>query len=217
MEPSSQPKINRVQVVISKKNKFIFIHIPKTAGTSIEAALKDDSCMFKRGQWAQKPMGFNAPLNHLTLSQLNQTTDISPEEKQTFFKFTFIRNPWDKVISECFCPHIQLIFKSCSTITEKIKIVCEWAQKNGYGGHCRPQSDFIRDKNLKMDFIGKFENLQKDFHSACAHIGLAPPKLSHLGKTRDKPYAEYYNDETRQMVGEKYAQDIKDFNYKFGE
>ena len=69
----------------------------------------------------------------------------------------------------------------------------------------------------KMNFIGKFENLQEDFHSVCTHIGLTPPKLPHLGKTRDKPYTEYYDDETRQMVGEKYAQDIKDFNYKFGE
>lgn len=203
--------------MISKKNKFIFIHIPKTAGTSLEIALEDDSCLFKRGQWSQKPMGFNAPLNHLTLSQVNQTADVSPDEKKTFFKFTFVRNPWDKVISECFCPHIQLIFKSCPTITDKIKMVCEWAEKDGYGGHCRPQSDFIQDKNLKMNFIGKFENLHQDFQSVCTHLGLVPPTLPHLGKTRHKPYWEYYDNETREIVREKYAQDIQDFNYKFGE
>lgn len=202
--------------MISHKNRFIFIHIPKTAGTSLEIAVEDDSCTFKRGQWSKKPMGFNAPLNHLTIKQIEKSEELSRDELNSFFKFTFVRNPWDRVISECFCGHIQPAFKDCKTVKEKIKKVCALAKTTaGYAGHCKPYKDFISHKDYKIDFIGRFENLKKDYSYVCKKIDIEQVSLPHKHKTHRKNYQAYFDEETIEIVRDTYREDIESFNYSF--
>jgi len=202
--------------VISYKNKFVFLHIPKTAGTSLEIVLEDESCSFKRCQWSKKPMGFNAPLNHLTLEQIQKSKVLSDDQLESFYKFTFVRNPWDRVISECFCGHIQPLFKGCVTIKDKIKKVCLQAKSpSGYAGHCRPYSDFIKHENLRMNFVGKFENLENDYTYLCAELNIDKKNLVHKHKSHRKNYKAYFDNETRDLVEATYLEDIELFNYSY--
>ena len=203
--------------MISYKKKFLFIHIPKTAGTSLEMALEDDSCIFKRNQWSRERRGFNAPLNHLTLNQLSACTELSALNLDSFFKFTFVRNPWDKVVSECFCPHVQTVFKDCKTMGEKIRKSCHLANQGGYGGHFLKQHAFIKHPVLKMDFIGRFENLKEDTYFLFNSLRLPVLKLKHTHQSQRKNYREYFNEETATLVYNTYTEDITKYNYSFNE
>lgn len=95
-----------------------------------------------------------------------------------------------------------------------------------------PQYEYIQDKNGQqlVDFIGKFENLQNDFDLICERLNLGTIVLPHINKPknmynifrlfpndngRKRHYSEYYNAETKDIVGEVYRVDIEKFDYSF--
>lgn len=216
--------------MISHKHKFIFVHIPKCGGTSIELALLKKEgielpCnkieLLSNEQKQEYSIGYryqDTMAQHRTISQ------YKTKHKKEYFTFTFSRNPWERLLSEYFyikkengCKCMELNFnKQFPTFNDFVKnngIKCGWR------GHDSLQIDFILNSNQDkvIDFIGRCENLQEDFNIVCDKIGIAREQLPHAYKTKHKHYTEYYDDETRQIVAEKYAKDIEYFGYKFGE
>jgi hypothetical protein len=204
----------RDSTMISHKHRFIFIHIPKTAGTSIEEVLRDETCQLRSREW-DKARVPHTPLNHLTLQELADYGTLTPAQLRSYFKFCFVRNPWDRLISEIFCPWISPGFGAL-TVDQRIRWACELAKTTtGIGNHLRLQQDFLHADGLQMDFIGRFEHLEADFGHLCRLLGI-DVALPHLNRSAHRPYQEYYDTETHALTAATYRRDIDALHYRFG-
>lgn len=190
-------------------HKCIFVHIPKTGGTSITRSL------FGR------PAG-----GHTAIWQYHLIFDR--HELESYFKFAFVRNPWDRVLSA---------YEDIKRRGEHVKDK-EWARRNLDG--CYDFDSFVRKRINKkniygdihvlfipqfeficlgksaalIDYVGRFEHLEKDFNRIRSKLGVdCELQKKNVGARKD--YREYYSEETRQIVAEAYREDIDMFNYKF--
>ena len=202
--------------MISHKHKFIFIHIPKCAGISIELFLNGSFYV----EWDEVNKIW---MQHATASQIK---DLYVKNYEDYFSFTFVRNPWSRAVSDYFWLKRTCKFKGSLKNFLLLKggfdtprLSYPHLDRFGRGDHIIPQSDFVLDANGKrmVDFIGRFENLQEDFDIICDKIGIPKQQLPHRNGGNHKNYIKYYNKETRQLVAKKYAKDIEYFNYEFGE
>jgi len=204
--------------MISDKYKSVFIHYPKTAGESITSALTP----------TLEP---KAGRKHLTAIQVKNA--FGQEKWEKYFKFSIVRNPWDRAVSWYF--HLRKkgdllhplnacqIARKCSFL-EFCKIVLrdnQVQEEEARAGvrHFIPFCEWASDEggNIILDFVGRFENLNNDFAVICKKIGIPRQVLPHSNGSKHKNYIEYYDDETRKIVEEKYAKDIEYFDYKFGD
>ena len=194
--------------MISHRYKFIFIHIPKTGGTSIESALLDKSCELLSNQWDSKV--HHTPLNHLTLQEMVDYEFIDQAIIDSYFKFCFVRNPWDRAVSEV--AYLGSYFEGADLKQKLLNML----NCHSYGNHIRPQIDFIdTNHQVTIDFIGRFETLQQDLNQIFRLLGLPRRKLSHHLRSQHAPYWTYYDDFLKEQIAEKYKEDIKRFDYYF--
>jgi hypothetical protein len=205
-----------------KPRPFIFVHIPKSAGTSIEKALipvvsqhqdfKDLSEDERTKFW----LPGNKGLQHLKLRRYQQHYKL-----EKYFKFAFVRNPWDRAISQIEYlrtrAHAGILAKG--TFKERLQVYCStkriiWGQDLGA---C--QLDYLKDASgkLRMNFIGRFETLTADFENICILLGINQPlKLQHIfNSNRSLHYSEFYDDESYTWVKQRFSKDIDCFGYKF--
>ena len=197
--------------MISHDKKLVFIHIPKCAGCSINKAF---------GLKVHAGTGHAGWKGH------------APFIKKGYFCFTYVRNPWDRIVS---LYHYFFNMKQghqwygqnhkLANIVGELdfKEFCERLdefQKCGWSGiHFVPACNFLRNmKNeINLDFIGRFEHIKEDFIKLCDKLGLKQQSLPHSNRSQHRNYTEYYNDETKQIVETKYKKDIEQFDYAFGE
>jgi len=212
--------------MISHSKRFIFVRIQKTAGGSIKSALSGQ-CRFKN------------PFHQHILDMLEEA-----KPNKNYFKFCFVRNPWDRTVSRYFYNRKnsykaenkeRLKRYRNSTFEEFVLNKNDKFARHGYiRNSCKisckhlikmmakqfpydNQLDWITDENGKIlvDFIGQFETLRRDFKMVCRRIGIRDALLPHKNKTNHKHYTKYYNDETRRIIAEKFHKDIEYFGYKF--
>ena len=207
--------------MINHKHKFIFIHIPKTGGTSIEDTLFSRKTRTKKNLWG----GYDSNkyqdggLQHLMATHI--LNEVGEDMFSKYFKFSFVRNPWDKLVSQFKYNRNRYDLREIIGVDKETKFHEYLIKLNSTRNHVQwdYQHKFIYKEcgKILVDFIGKFENLQQDFNFVCDKIGIPQQQLPHKNKSKHKHYTEYYDDETKQIVAEKYAKDIEYFGYEFGE
>jgi chondroitin 4-sulfotransferase 11 len=214
--------------MISHKLKYYFVHIPKCAGSSIERALGEaEGVTIKHGDlpptikekyllmYPDEKHRFNiGPSQHFPIRHIN---NYYPEAKE-YFTFTFVRNPWDRIVSEYHW------FKHQSRKRKKKRWASITFDEFIEGGndvpldryHDKSQYWFICDDHgqCAVDVVGRFETLHEDFDKICKEIGIRQ-ELPHVFKADRGHYMEYYNENTKQTVAERFAVDIDMFGYTF--
>jgi len=204
-----------------KPSAFIFVHIPKCAGTSIEQAFipiispyrgfKDLPEEARTQHW----LPGHRMLQHSKLRRYERNFPL-----QDYFKFAFVRNPWDRAISQIEYLRSRGAARFSSTsFKENLKIYCE-ARVNIQGHDlAASQTDYLRklDGGPGMDYIGRFEALAGDFAVICEKIGLKPaPALPHVFNSQRKAhYRDYYDDESAGWIRKRFAADIEQLQYEF--
>lgn len=214
---------------VSQKYRCIFVHIPKCAGTSIEAALDMHGGIASIGiepylnQMENSDTLFGAGAQHYTIKDIQQR--LEPDVFQGYFKFSFVRNPWDRFVSYVAWKadesgKLKWIRNAEPTLAEFYnvlwRLLCDRAFGRSVHPHLVPQIDYIFDSNGKLgvDFVGRVENLEVDWKEVCNRIGVDAP-LEKRMKSNHKPYTDYYNPITRLLIWLVYRRDIKQFGYSY--
>jgi hypothetical protein len=252
---------------ISHKFKYIYISIPKTASSAIREALNpvcdvssdyyppDKDLAYRKHKYANLYDEEFQP--HLTFLEIKQKFEERGWDFDSYKKFSFVRNPWDREVSH-YEYKKNFVYKYYQRkegkyrfdIDEKYANECEQVLSKskdftGFITECYMMeccSTWLQDErgNLAVDYVGKMENIEEDFRNICVQLGienktdsLHTTGLSGRRETRDdrleidksgiwdagyknyKHYTEYYTEETKNILSERYERDIREFSYKF--
>ena len=193
--------------MISKNKKFVFIHIPKTGGSSIEKCLKKYSTDKITGNENNVQVICNKTNNNYKHATLQQHKNIYGDIISDYFKFTVIRNPWDRLIS--------LWHWGGNGNFNKKKFINKIKTRSKEQGAWAPMVNYIcKDNKILVDKIVRFENLDKEFHQTMNKMDIKIT-LPHINKTKHRNYTSYYDDELKTIIEQYYKKDIELFNYKF--
>lgn len=201
-------------MVISTKYNFVFVHIPKTGGTSIKRALYD---YYDAGQLSfdgERVTDLNGYRPHVVMSE-----ELSARY-EGYFKFGFVRNPWSWHAS--IWKFFQRPDRNNKLITgvsfdDYLAEVCSGRTRLPYG---RNQADWLYDGDrLLVDFVGRFERLRDDFAYVVDRVGvpLSATELPHFKNAGAYDYRAMYTSQTVDAIGAKHARDIALFGYAFDE
>ena len=200
--------------MISFQKRFLFVHIPKTAGNSIQSVLRDyseDELVALRGEqdgierFGLRNRNYKIK-KHSTLAEYRAA--LGEMEFGSLYKFTCVRNPWDRMISLYFTP------------TQKTET---W-DRNKFRkiiSRALPVANYLRldkgrgDPFANVNYIMRFENLAYDFRAVCAALDISPAPLPRYNRSHREHYSKYYDDELRELVGARFAAEIERFGYTF--
>jgi hypothetical protein len=211
-------------MIVSHSNKFIFLHIPKTAGTSVRKSLlpfanpleiKTHSKIYRRLLGSLTPHKY-VDFRHNPHWSLSKAKSILPAMVfDNYFKFCFVRHPvnWQysmfmHILSH---PHIGEFQKRYPFIYKykSFEDYMRWRIDSGAIPQVAQMLNF--DGRFEVDFVGRFENLTEDFNIICKRAGIAAD-LPFLNKNKIK---EDYKitDKARQLVIYNYQDDFNAFGY----
>jgi Sulfotransferase family len=202
--------------MISFQKRFLFVHIPKTAGNSIQSILRhyseDEIVALRAEQDGIERFGLRNPnykiKKHSTLAEYRAA--LGEARFRDLYKFTCIRNPWDRMVSYYFGTTSlveawdrkefkELILKAVS-VTDYLRL--DKGESDPFGN---------------VDYVMRFENLADNFRTVSAKLGIRATRLPLYNRSNREHYSKYYDAELRELIGKRFAPEIDRFGYAFEE
>lgn len=215
-------------MIISHKHKFIFLKTKKTAGTSVEISLsrycgendiitpisiQDEAVRYLLGQKPQNYINIKYYYNHITAEEMKKK--IGENIWNSYYKFAFERNPFDRAISLYF-------FQTKSLSMENFD---NWLKKTYISSPHNNNFDiYTIDGKMAVDFLGRYENLSSNLAYICDKINLKfdgwLPKAKGFYRKNKLPYWKVLNDEQIEIIS-RLNQDtmnlFKDYTFRVNE
>jgi Sulfotransferase family len=200
--------------MISLQKGFLFVHIPKTAGNSIQTILapySEDEIVAVRGhQDGIERFGLRNPnyklKKHSTLAEYRAT--LGEEQFRSFYKFTCVRNPWDRMVSYYFTAGRQMVKwdrKAFKKMILKALSAANYLQLEE--GEVDPFGNVNR--------ILRFETLGDDFNRLCQELNIPSTPLPQYNRSQREHYSNYYDKKLSKLVRKRFAIEIERFGYTF--
>jgi len=202
--------------MISFQKCFLFVHIPKTAGNSIQTILRhyseDEIVALRADQDGIERFGLRNPnykiKKHSTLAEYRAA--LGEARFRDLFKFTCVRNPWDRMVSYYF---------------GTTSLVEAWDRKEFKKLILKAVSvtDYLRldkgeaDPFDNVDYIMRFENLADDFRAVSARLVIPAAPLPQYNRSNREHYSKYYDAELCDLIRKRFAPEIERFGYTFEE
>jgi chondroitin 4-sulfotransferase 11 len=196
---------------IEQENNIIFIHIPKAAGNAIVKSLFD------------APATGHDPIIRYIKNDY--------EKFKSFYRFTVVRNPWDRMVSSFhylkqggigffdkdFRDRFMFDIDTFDSFVKKMMINKAYEIKILTWVHFIPQHSFLENAegDICVEKVYKLENISHEFHHLCNDLGLVNKTLLVENRSERQRYQQYYTAETADYVAEIYSDDIRRFNYTF--
>lgn len=203
--------------MLSTSRAFLFIHVPKTAGNSIQDALRgysDDAIVaLSNHQDGVERFELRSDkyqtTKHSTLSEYER--EYGAEMVQRLFKFTCVRNPWDRCMSHYFSPHRGEVDwdkqKFLDFVKTQVKPIPHYLSRIAL----QPIDEAVSN----VDFVIRYEDLESGFRSVCKHLALPSIQLLHRNASPQQGQRAFYDLETTQIVNALFQEEIEYFGYKF--
>ena len=231
--------------MICKPFNCVFVHIPKTAGRSIEMFFMNKLNLDRENDEHRAqllitdnddPAKGTEKLSHLSATEYVECGHITQQDFSRFYKFSFVRNPWARLVSE----YRYRNFLSHKNFKDFVVHKLPSPGRDDKYRHIMPQTAMLCDDDgrLLVDFVGKFESLQQDFKKVCEHLGFEDSSLPHVNSSDKKSrelrrkirnflhrndeselrhYVDFYDADTREYVADLYRADIENFSYSFAD
>lgn len=193
----------------SDDKRAIFLHIPKTGGTTIRRIFNLEHLHDTNPATRPSPQ-------HLTCRLLRDR--IGSEKYADYYKFTFIRNPWGRILSSYFwrqgLPKKRPILPFNDFLeTARQAVAKDQYYQQDFDDHFIPQSRYTVD----VDDIFRFERFAEGIEAVARRLGIAIDSIAPKEPKPHDRYWEYYDNYGRALVSEIYQEEIEEFGYVFGE
>lgn len=207
----------------------VFVHIPKTAGTSVHSLFSQLSASVSLVDPARRAELVALDRKGLTKHSkaAEYVASMGRESWDSAFTFTFVRNPWDMMVSSYVWwlqkaptyPHLRHLAADVARLPDFPAFLrCHLGEAciNEFVGD--PRDWFMADGQDLVSHVGRFEELADDIGGILDRLGIERarrPELPKFNESRRRPYRDYHTPETRALVAKRFRYEIERFGYGF--